>query len=64
MVSPRTRPLARGGRVAKFREAMSRTNAIICIVSQLIANYPRIIAVHGDNLNVGTYPDPSNESLV
>ena len=37
---------------------MSRKVAIICIVSQLTANYPCIIAVHGDNLNVGTYPDP------
>jgi len=42
--------------VAKLRGAMSRTVAIICIVSQLISNYPHIIAVHGDNLNVGTYP--------
>ena len=45
--------------VAKWRGAMSRTVAIICIVSQLISNYLRIIAVHGDNLNVGKYPDPS-----
>jgi len=31
-----------------------------CTVSQLIANnnYSPIIAVHGNNLNVGTYPDP------
>ena len=27
-------------------------------VSQLIANYPHIIAVRGNNLNVGMYPDP------
>jgi len=39
---------------------MSRTVAIICTVSRLIANYPRIIAVHGDNLNSATYPDPSS----
>ena len=39
---------------------MSRTDAIICIVSQLISNYPCIIAVSGDNLNAGTYPDPSS----
>jgi len=26
-------------------------------VSQLIANYPHIIAVRGNNLNVGMYPD-------
>ena len=44
--------------VTKLKGAMSRTVAIICTVSQLTANYPYIIAVHGDNLNVGTYPDP------
>ena len=36
---------------------MSRTVAILCMVS---VNDPRIIAVCGDNLNVGTYPDPSS----
>jgi len=36
---------------------MSRTVAIICMVS---VNYPQIIAVCGDNLNVGMYPDPSS----
>ena len=41
----------------KLRGAMSRTVAIVCMVS---VNYPRIIAVCGDNLNVGTYPDPSS----
>ena len=46
--------------VAKLmlRGAMSRTVAIICIVLQLIANYPPIIAVHENSLNVGMYPDP------
>ena len=39
---------------------MYRTVAIVCIVLRLIANYPCIIAVRGDNLNVGTYPDPSS----
>jgi len=48
--------------VAKLRATMSRTVAIMCIVSQLISNYPCIIAVHGDNLNVGMYPDPSSSS--
>ena len=33
---------------------MSRTVAIVSMVS---VNDPRIIAVRGDNLNVGTYPD-------
>jgi len=42
---------------------MSRTVAIICIVSQLIANYPRIIEVHGNNLNLGMYPDPGRRVL-
>ena len=30
------------------------------VVSQLIANCPRIIVFHQDNLNVGTCPDPSS----
>ena len=34
---------------------MSRTVAMACIVLQLIAKYPCIIAVRGDNFNVGTY---------
>ena len=38
------------------RGAMSRTVVIVCIVLRLIANYPRIIAVCGDNLNVQTLP--------
>jgi len=42
---------------------MSRTVAMICIVSQLIANYPRIIEVHGNNLNVDMYPDPGRRVL-
>ena len=41
----------------KLRGAMSRTVATICILLQLICNYPCIIAVRGDNLNVGRYPD-------
>ena len=46
--------------VAKLRGAMSRTVVIVCIVLRLIANYPCIIAVRGDNLNVVTHPDPSS----
>ena len=46
----------------KVKGAMSRTVTIICIVSQLITNYPCIIAVCGDKLNIGTYPDPSSSS--
>jgi len=34
------------------------------LVSRLIANYPRVIAVRGDNLNVGTYPDPSSSTTL
>jgi len=43
--------------VAKVEGWMSRTVAIVCMVS---VNYPRIIAVCGDNLNVGMYLDPSS----
>jgi len=39
---------------------MNRTVVIVCIVSRLITNYPRIIAVCGDDLDVGTYPNPSS----
>jgi len=45
----------------KLRGAMSRTVAIICMVS---VNYPQIIAVCGDNVNVGMYPDPSSSPYI
>ena len=46
----------------KLRGATSRLVAIICIVSQLITNYPLIITFCGNNSNVhvGTCPDPSS----
>ena len=40
----------------KLRGAASRSTVIICVVSQLVANYPRTL--RQDNLNVGTCPDP------
>ena len=45
----------------KLRGAMSRTVAIISVVS---VNYPRKIAACGDNLNVGMYPDPSSSPYI
>ena len=41
-----------------LRGAASRSTVIIHVVSQLIANYPHIIALHQDNSNVGMCPDP------
>ena len=38
---------------------MSRSVVIVRMVLQLTSNY-RIVAFHRDNLNVGTYPDPSS----
>ena len=44
----------------KLRGATSRLTVIVCVVSQLITNHPRIVAFCGDNWSVGTCPDPTS----
>ena len=41
---------------------MSRSTVIVHVVSQLVTNYPHIIAFCQDNSKVGTCPDPNSSS--